>query len=90
MFVSSEPLIFLLHCFFVLLWYHLNPKEMSRFGVPFPLAFWSRGAGTKNSSFTRPQRVEECETSRDTGGNIVHRLEQVRDTESAGTAGGRW
>ena len=36
----------------------------------------TRGAGTKNSKFTLPQRVEEGETSRDTGGNIVHRVER--------------
>ena len=41
------------------------------------LAFWflTRGAGTKSSNFTLPQRVEESETSRDTGGNIVRRVE---------------
>ena len=36
----------------------------------------TRGAGTKNSNFTLPQRLEEGETSRDTGGNIAHRLER--------------
>ena len=36
----------------------------------------TRSAGTKNSNFTLPQRVEEGETRRDTGDNIIHRLER--------------
>ena len=48
-----------------------------RWSIPF---IWrsvlTRGAGTKNSNFTPPQRVEEGETSRDTGGIIVHRVER--------------
>ena len=36
----------------------------------------TRGAETKCSNFTPPQRVEEGETSRNTGGNIGHTLER--------------
>ena len=85
MFVSSEPLIFLLHWWqsaflFVVMSSEPGKKVPLRCSISF---IWrsglTRGAGTKNSNFTLQQRVEEGETSRDTGGNFDIQIQTVRE-----------